>query len=245
MPVWLWWWNQANIAWVTNKLWRPCVKAKRNWYWLPAIPQRWGETHINLECKTRITCWSHMESFETEKYAPTQVSHIYLHSFNLQWELWRATLRVMLHSTGKFAVQSYLAITRHPNGSSVVIQVMKFGSFISFWFLNDECIWNQTYCVDIQLLLETLSEMAKCFYAQTECTFSLLRNLFFFLSGNLRLNITLCWPRPKCNITVAPTSNWVPLAVNTSVCAQCPSPILEIRISSAHCQTTKSNDIIL
>lgn len=52
MLNWLWLWNPANSAWVTNRLWKPCVMAKLNWYWLPAIPQLWGEhflTHTKLK----------------------------------------------------------------------------------------------------------------------------------------------------------------------------------------------------
>lgn len=43
MPVWLWWWNPANTAWVTSRLWRPCVRARLNWCSSPATPLLWGE----------------------------------------------------------------------------------------------------------------------------------------------------------------------------------------------------------
>lgn len=60
MLNWLWLWNPANSAWVTNKPWRPCVKAKLNWYWLPAILQLWGEHHT-------IVC-NHGKKVEKKKY---------------------------------------------------------------------------------------------------------------------------------------------------------------------------------
>lgn len=43
MRVWRWWWNPANTAWVTSRLWRPCVRARLNWCSSPATPLLWGE----------------------------------------------------------------------------------------------------------------------------------------------------------------------------------------------------------
>ena len=61
-----------------------------------------------------------------------------------------------------------------------------------------------------------------------------LTKLVIFL-GNPRSNTTLCWPKPESIITLATTSNWVPLVVNISVCAPFPSQTPEIPISSVPC----------
>lgn len=42
-PVWRWWWNPANTAWVTNKRWRRCAKAKPNWSSSPTTLHPWGK----------------------------------------------------------------------------------------------------------------------------------------------------------------------------------------------------------
>ncbi|XP_033158392.1 uncharacterized protein LOC6732749 isoform X2 [Drosophila simulans] len=57
--------------------------------------------------------------------------------------------------------------------------------------------------------------------------------------GSPRSSTTPCWPRLKSSTTAAPTSSWAPPAVNTSACAPCPSPILEIRTSSARWRRPK------
>ena len=61
-----------------------------------------------------------------------------------------------------------------------------------------------------------------------------LTQLVIFL-GNPRSNTTPCWPKPESIITLATTSNWVPLVVNISVCAHFPSQTPEIPISSVPC----------
>lgn len=58
---------------------------------------------------------------------------------------------------------------------------------------------------------------------------------------NRKSNITLCWPRPESTTTAETISNWVLLAVNTSVSAHCQSPTQEIQTSSVHCQKLKAN----
>lgn len=65
--------------------------------------------------------------------------------------------------------------------------------------------------------------------------------LHFLFAENPKSNTTPCWPRPASITTVEITLNWVPLAVDTSVCARCPSPIQEIPISFVHCQKLKVN----
>lgn len=109
MPVWLWWWNPANTAWVTSRLWRPCVRARLNWCSSPATPLLWGEKVdvilVDFDCNEKIlqrsrfplrssmficcvvggTIWSLAKTKLTEKYDFNQ--------YVCWWKLWSSILR--------------------------------------------------------------------------------------------------------------------------------------------------------
>lgn len=101
--------------------------------------------------------------------------------------------------------------------------------FFSWWMYSAEQCYVETY-----FILETLSEE---FYKRRNSFWKAIEGdyymySFFFFVENRKLNTTPCWPRLKSNTTVVPTLTWVLLAVDTSASAPCPSPTLEILISS-------------
>ena len=66
--------------------------------------------------------------------------------------------------------------------------------------------------------------------------YKITQNPSWFSLENPKSSTTLCWPRPESTTTTATTSSSEQLAVNTSASAPSQSLMLEIPISSAHCQ---------
>lgn len=112
---------------------------------------------------------------------------------------------------------------------NLIVYKLQVFFLFSWWMYNAEQCYVETY-----FILETLSEE---FYKRRNSFWKAIEGdyymySFFFFVENRKLNTTPCWPRLKSNTTVVPTLTWVLLAVDTSASAPCPSPTLEILISS-------------